>query len=79
MFTIARLAGTTALAVVVLGLAPAAAGAAPTGPTARHCTVDSHHHCIRAGEFCPKSAAGHRGEDAMGRVYVCKAGHWRKA
>jgi len=79
MFTIPRLAGTAALAVAVLGFAPTAASAAPTGPAAAHCTVDGHHHCIRGGEFCSKNAAGHKATDAKGRVYVCKAGHWRKA
>jgi hypothetical protein len=81
---------TLAAAVLISGVSLAGAGTATAAPTAaahsvvsldRHaCTRTSTGHCIRGGEFCPRSKYGRSGWDARGRRYVCKGNrahpHW---
>lgn len=73
-----------AVAAASFFLSPAVANAASVdvASASSRCTMTSTHHCIRGGEFCPKSAYGHVGYDASGRRYVCKGNrahpHWMK-
>ena len=74
--------GALAASTVALVGTPVAAHAY-ADPGARHgCTHTSSGHCIKGGQFCPKSKLHKSGWDAKGRRYVCKGNsshpHWMK-
>ena len=68
--------------MVLAGLVGTSVATAPAASAAHACTKTSTHHCIKGGQFCPKSKKGKSGWDAQGRRYVCKTKsgglHWVK-